>query len=122
TTEAGPANPECPDDSLLGPTGHCYFISTEEDNWEGARERCVERGERWDLVSIQNEAEHEWLSSRLVEDTWIGASDAAETDTWIWVDTQTVFWVGKQDGSPSDGACNIWFDGGPSDVDDVEQC
>ncbi len=120
--EAGPIAPSCPDDSLSGPGGHCYFISSEEDDWEGARQQCLDRGEGWDLTSIQDEEEHLWLSSQLVEDTWIGASDAAETDTWIWVDTETVFWRGKQNGTPVDGAFNIWFNGGPNDSDDIEQC
>jgi hypothetical protein len=120
--DAGPAPkpPDCAEDEERGPNGHCYFFASEDQEWEDARESCRARGGGWDLAAINSQAEHTWVSSRLDEDSWLGAVNV--DDTWVWVNTETVFWDGDDDGEPVNDAFTWWEDTEPSGGNDSGQC
>ncbi len=122
--QAEPVEPglRCGDDELLGPHGHCYFLSEQVTTWPEAREACLLRGDDWDMVAVEDATEHEWISLVLAQDTWMGASDAEQSDTWKWVATDQVFWLGAADGEAVDGAFTRWWEDAPSDTGDREQC
>ncbi|XP_034003340.1 C-type lectin domain family 4 member E-like [Trematomus bernacchii] len=80
-----------------------YLLSTEEASWEQSRDNCTAGGAH--LVTVDSEEEQELISSKIMEDTWIGLSDREEEGTWKWVDGSPLnlnltFWV---KGEPSNG-------------------
>jgi Lectin C-type domain len=105
---------DCEGDELIGPEGRCYWISRTNLVWSAALDLCASRGEGWNLMSIRTEDEHLFITGEITADTWIGASDSAELNTWRWLDDGTAFWKGMQNGSALDDAFVAWAPGEPS--------
>lgn len=69
--------------------GHCYHLEAYADaTWPGARAACQARGSGWELVSVADQAENDFVQSLLLEDdAWIGLTEGngvGSTDNWRW--------------------------------------
>jgi hypothetical protein len=84
------------------------------------------QGQDMHLVRIDDLAEQAYLSEQRIiafggrSKTYIGASDLATEDTWVWQDGSQ-FWQGRGGGVPVAGLFNFWRDGEPND-DGTEDC
>ncbi len=94
--------------AVLGPSGDCWQALEQEQSWEEARQVCRALGEGWDLASIRTQEEHEFTLELSDEQAWIGASDAAAEDRWIWVDDGSLFYVGDGGGQVVAGFFEAW--------------
>jgi hypothetical protein len=85
--EDPPPNP-CPDGiaNALGTT--CYFVSTETASWAVARSACQAWG--GDLVVMDAPFEDSFVSTLSTDSVWIGASDIAVDNTFVWVDGRPI--------------------------------
>jgi hypothetical protein len=92
--DAAPAS-TCASDELAGPNGHCYFFDSRTLSWDAARRACQARGTGWDLVSVRSATDSAFLGDTLTFEAWLGASDAANEGSWVWVVDNQPFWVGS---------------------------
>jgi hypothetical protein len=64
-----------------------YYFCTNDDDWVGARNKCLKRGA--DLASLGDQAEHDLIWSKLKSldgEFWIGANDRDEEGVYVWTD------------------------------------
>ncbi|HKO92426.1 MAG TPA: C-type lectin domain-containing protein [Polyangiaceae bacterium] len=92
--------------------GGCYIKDETDRSWTAARTTCQARGTGWDLLSVGDSAENDFVNSQVIDDseTWIGFTDGngIGTDThWRWAS-----------GSPT-GAWNENSTGAYGDVETV---
>ncbi|XP_065146222.2 uncharacterized protein [Paramisgurnus dabryanus] len=66
----------------------CYFISSEQKNWNESRRYCRER--EADLIIINNKEEQDFIKKKSGKEHWIGLSDRDEEGRWKWVDNSTL--------------------------------
>jgi lectin-like protein len=78
-----PPNP-CPDGIANGPATTCYFVSTEALPWQDARTACRTWG--GDLVMMDAPFEDAFVATLTTESVWIGGSDIASDNTYLWAD------------------------------------
>lgn len=104
---AAPEVAGCAVFALRGPNEHCYAPLTALQSWQDSRDACLALGAGWDLVSIRSEEENDFIFSLGVDELWIGASDQAESDAWLWVDDETPFWVGNQETGQAVGTAYV---------------
>jgi hypothetical protein len=101
----------------MAPSGACYFVESAVSTWAEARTSCQARGDGWDLVTIGDAAQNEFVLSVAGFEAWIGATDGADEGTWLWVNEEASFFeVGA---ATSAGFAN-WSDGEPNDYDDSD--
>jgi hypothetical protein len=64
----------------------CYFFSTNVETWDGAQDRCRERGAGWDLVALNSPAEDSWVRSLSdpAQDLQIGLNDKDTESSHVW--------------------------------------
>lgn len=115
-----PPVPSCAEDEELGPKNHCYFFEPESSDWDSARERCQERGEGWDLAAVTSISEHNWLVTRLTDDTWVGARRF--NGVWTWVSSSETFWQGGNRGDVLNDAFTRWESNEPNGDMQSESC
>jgi hypothetical protein len=89
-----PAGP-CSTSESLGPNGNCYLAVAAPLAWADARSNCRAHGQGWDLAAIRSEATNNFLSELGMAEAWVGASDADEEGTWVWVSEGDAFWSGN---------------------------
>lgn len=68
--------------------GHTYQFCSTTLAWSAARRSCMDSG--YDLVTIESEAEHDFLRGAAAPDGgqwWIGLNDIATEGTYIWAAT-----------------------------------
>jgi hypothetical protein len=98
---ASPPGPEpepavdCGGGALVGPTGRCYAVVRTLLSWTEARSACIARGAGWDLAAVRSPATTTFLADNGAGEAWIGASDAEDEGTWVWVNEQVPFWSGS---------------------------
>ncbi|XP_070592852.1 C-type lectin domain family 4 member A-like [Erythrolamprus reginae] len=63
---------------------HVYYFSETEENWEMARQKCVNCDSH--LVIINNKQEQDFVAQILKQSIWLGLSDKETEGTWRWVD------------------------------------
>lgn len=112
----------CDPGERQGPNGDCYYVDDEVRDWHSARAACQARGDGWDLVSVQNRMEDEFIVAHLEADTWMGASDAQQVDSWRWVRDGSLFWIGRSDGRRAGNAYVNWADGEPTGGPQGDEC
>lgn len=100
-----------------------YLICSTPIKWTAAALVCQSEGQM--LVKIDDADEKVAVLSHAIARMgavpfWIGGSDAAVADTWIWPDG-VEFWQGKENGASVGGAYNNWRAGEPND-DGTEAC
>lgn len=105
--DAAPLGP-CLTDERLGPNGNCYFVQATPATWATARQACLAHAQGWDLASVRSAADAAFLGQLLTIEAWIGASDAENEGTWLWINDGAPFWIGGADGVPADDAYTNW--------------
>ena len=95
-----------PDEAWMG-NDHCYRVNELATTWPEAVAQC----EAWagHLVSIADPDENAHVRSLITGRVWLGLSDVANEDMWLW-----------EDGTPLDYI--NWADGQPNDFDLGEDC
>lgn len=101
---------------------HTYLLCGAQQPWDQARATCMQHG--FDLVQIDDAAEDEWLravadSALGLANVWLGGSDLATEETWVWV-TGVTFWQGAAGGAPVGGAYTNWGMAEPNNADPVD--
>ncbi|XP_041640300.1 natural killer cells antigen CD94-like isoform X2 [Cheilinus undulatus] len=74
--------PSCPQGWVMFASS-CYFISSQQRNWDNSRRDCLQRGA--DLVVINSRLEQAFLTG-FTEAAWVGMTDREKEGTWVWVD------------------------------------
>jgi hypothetical protein len=71
--------------------------------------RCQSMG--MSLVAIESEAENDFVLDTMPDSSWIGASDSALEDRWLWDASGDAFW----DDGPLNGKFSFWLEDQPND-------
>jgi hypothetical protein len=103
-------SPTCAADEASGPNGLCYVAVVQALSWDDARANCQARGTGWDLASIRDAAHDLFVNALIVEEAWVGATDALVEGTWAWVSDGFTFWEGEgAAGDALNDAFTNWF-------------
>lgn len=108
---------DCPEEGLLLDNGRCYAGFRGNVSWDEARLSCINiLGDDFHLAHIDDVDENLLLTNRLSDrDFWIGGTDRAEEDVFLWTDNSPVQFFGWAPGEPrndnGDEDC-IVFDSG----------
>jgi len=97
-------NAECGECDLDEFEGSVYFFCNFNENWDAAREYCSEAfGAEVDLVMITNDTENDFVQDNIgFGGRWIGASDLANEDSWLWIDDSNLDFDDWGFGQPTD--------------------
>ncbi len=63
--------------------GHTYFVCSDSLTWDAARTRCREAGT--DLAIIDDQAENDFVASKLAKPSWIGLNDRDTEGDYRWI-------------------------------------
>lgn len=112
----------CADPAPLGCTssknaGITYVVCSSGVAWATARDRCIALDMH--LARIDDSSENSWLATQITGNTWIGGDDMTE-DNWVWVDNNSQFWNGDENGSVVTYAA--WSSGEPNDSPAPQDC
>lgn len=109
--------------------GHLYeVISGSNISWNDAKNAAEARtrnGAQGYLATVTSQGENDYISARLENSGWMGASDAASEGDWQWAtgpEAGTSFWLGLGDGVPVNDSFSAWADGEPNDYAGGEDC
>ncbi|XP_078138274.1 uncharacterized protein LOC139930178 [Centroberyx gerrardi] len=84
----------------------CYYISTEEKNWDQSRQDCLRRGANLVIIDSTDKQNFVQRFNTNKKRVWIGLTD--QKNTWTWVDGTTLtlsrFWA-KGEPNSSDEDC-----------------
>ena len=81
-------------------TGHDYLFVEDGMSWADAEAYAVWLGGH--LVTINDEAENDWLIATLGTEYWIGLNDMAVEGVWVWASGEPVTFTGWLPGEPND--------------------
>lgn len=101
--------------------GHLYKYISDAGTWNAAKtkaEALTLYGAAGYLATITSSAENDFVTARLSNAGWMGASDAAVEGAWRWVtgpENGTQFWSGLSGGSTVNGNYANWGTGEPND-------
>jgi hypothetical protein len=98
----------CGPGERLGPNARCFILVEGLLSWSEARSSCSERGAGWDLAAVRSPALTELMAELIEVEAWVGASDADEEGTWVWVNEGVPFWSGRGDGVSLNGEYENW--------------
>jgi hypothetical protein len=62
----------------------CYLVATVRATWQVARADCSTWG--GSLVKVETPAEDQLMAQLVSEDMWLGASDTAAENVFVWTD------------------------------------
>ena len=101
----------CPD-NFIARNDRCYGSPADVNTWKEARTYCKEIDDSYDLVSIANEEENDFLIEKVIlnskhNDFWIGLKENGEVGKYEWSDS-TSFEFGNQFGN------EIWGENEPN--------
>ncbi|CAJ1053402.1 CD209 antigen-like protein C [Xyrichtys novacula] len=72
----------CPQGWLMFASS-CYYISSQQKNWDDSHEDCLQRGAN--LVVIDSRLEQAFLMG-FTPAAWVGMTDRDQEGKWVWVD------------------------------------
>jgi hypothetical protein len=108
--------------------GHLYKFISDAGTWEAAKtkaEALTLYGATGYLATITSSSENAFVTARLTNAGWMGASDSAVEGAWRWVtgpENGTQFWSGASGGSTVGGNYAAWSVGEPNDFGTGEDC
>ena len=117
-----------PGEVFFSENGHLYEYIASAGDWNAAKtkaEALTRYGATGYLTTILSAEENSFVSDRLENDGWMGASDSASEGDWKWVtgpETGTSFWSGDENGSTVDDNYANWNAGEPNDSSGNEDC
>ncbi|MFA7285894.1 MAG: Ig-like domain-containing protein [Candidatus Paceibacterota bacterium] len=94
-----------PGEVFFADNGHLYEYISSLTTWEQARDQAAlltRYGATGYLTTITSQNENDFVAARLLNAGWMGASDSAQEDRWIWAtgpETGTYFWQGLSNGT-----------------------
>ncbi len=90
--------------AAVGGNDHWYSLTVRANNWEGARAQALAIGPFADLVSINNEAERDFLAGQFGVShlRWIGLTDKEVEGIWVWANGDAVDYTNWLPGQPDD--------------------
>lgn len=77
---------------------HRYLYVRESQNWHSANEYCAEQGGH--LVTIQDDAENQYIFRLTSGNTWLGATDEVYEGNWVWVSGEPWIFSNWRSGEP----------------------
>ena len=97
---------ECPSNYFLN-NGHCYGFVDQSLSWYNARDQCKQIGEGYDLVTIEDNEENQFLKDTISSDFngnefWVGAKDDDNGNSFVWVDGSDVTYSDWKTGEPNE--------------------
>lgn len=84
--------PGCAADEREGPGRRCYVAQARELTWQAARASCQARGAAWDLATIRDQADNDFVHGLAGYEAWLAGTDATREATWVWVTDETEFY------------------------------
>lgn len=110
--------------------GHLYEFIAGSFTWDQAKTAAEGRtayGASGYLATITSSTENTFVYERIAGNGWLGATDAAVEDTWVWAtgpETGTAFYSGRggAGGAAIDGQYHGWADNEPNDFGVGEDC
>merc|ERR1712183_1258751 len=107
-TTTSPDSPGCPT-GWVKQFGRCYQFSTQEKNWDEAKEHC--RSNEAQLVSVGSPEEHDYIFQNINEWVWTGGYYEHGAETWAWSDGTPwnyQYWFDKQPSADSAPLGPFW--------------
>ncbi|HEY6559532.1 MAG TPA: lectin-like protein [Polyangiaceae bacterium] len=89
--------------------GRCYANQDTSGDWATGRYFCQAYGLGWDLVSINDDDENEFVRTQTNATTWIGFSDVQTEGTWKWSSGASVTYT-NWNRNPDNGGDCFMFD------------
>ncbi|KAG2470822.1 COL12 protein, partial [Polypterus senegalus] len=74
--------------------GHKYYFSTKMNSWEFARNACANVSSY--LVVITSDLEKAFISSHILDKSWVGLNDLDKESVWKWITGQPMDKSGLQ--------------------------
>lgn len=101
------ASSPCGEGGVQGPDGTCYFYESSSRPWTSAQSACRNRGDGWDLATIESSAENAFLYDTfpLHSDTWIGLNDRSSEGTFVWSSGSPLSYTNWRSGDPDGDDC-----------------
>ena len=109
-----------PCNGSLGPNGDCYRADSTETTWSEARAGCQALGPGWDLATIRNSAENDFVLALSGFEAWIGATDLTNEGIWLWVRNDSLFF--DVDSAVAGTPFTNWSSGEPNDSEGGSDC
>jgi hypothetical protein len=113
---------------FLPSSGHLYEYVSYTGTWGDAKTNAESRTKYSAvgyLTTITSQAENDFVSARLLNAGWMGASDSVSEGAWRWVtgpENGTQFWSGGIAGATTGGNYANWSTNEPNDSGANEDC
>lgn len=117
-----------PGEVFFAGTGHLYEYVSSTLTWGSAKTAAEGRskyGATGYLATITSQAENDFVSARLLNAGWMGASDSASEGAWRWVtgpENGTQFCSGNNPCNSVSSRYTNWNTGEPNDSSSNEDC
>ena len=88
--------------------GHFYTLTDSAATWSAAQSEAAALG--GNLATVNDALEQQWLMENFGRfgSTWIGYTDQATEETWVWANGETAAYTNWADGEPDSGNDYDW--------------
>jgi len=87
--------------SAVGPNGECFIFVAGPVSWAEAKAGCLAMNAQ--LAILDTAAKDAFAEALVTTDVFIGATDAAVENTFVWVDNTPVVYTNWHTGEPNNG-------------------